>query len=98
MATAADRDGSAARPQRLRLRLISIDYSMAPPRAEVDAPARITAPSAPYPPPPPLAAVPVLRLIGATEAGRSVCLHVHQVFPYLFVPCPEHLTSVAQGG
>lgn len=29
--------------------------------------------------------VPVIRIFGASSLGKKTCLHVHQVFPYLFV-------------
>jgi len=33
--------------------------------------------------------VPILRVFGATPAGQKTTLHIHGIFPYLYVPMPE---------
>ncbi|XP_018317331.1 DNA polymerase zeta catalytic subunit [Mycetomoellerius zeteki] len=31
--------------------------------------------------------VPIIRAFGSTATGKKTCLHIHGVFPYLYVPC-----------
>ena len=38
--------------------------------------------------------VPVIRIYGASSAGRKCCLHVHQVYPYFFV---EYTGKISPG-
>ena len=30
--------------------------------------------------------VPVVRIYGATPGGQKACMHIHKVFPYVYVP------------
>ncbi|EFN82226.1 DNA polymerase zeta catalytic subunit [Harpegnathos saltator] len=41
--------------------------------------------------------VPVIRIFGSTAIGKKTCLHVHGVFPYIYVPCTvqENMDSFA---
>lgn len=36
----------------------------------------------------PISKVPVLRVFGTTLAGQKACLHIHGIFPYLYIPMP----------
>ncbi|CAO1623914.1 unnamed protein product [Parajaminaea phylloscopi] len=64
----------------IRVRLINIDHVCTSP-GPYD---RVTC--AFLPPGEELRKVPVLRVFGATPSGQRVCLHLHGVFPYCYIP------------
>ncbi|KAH6762547.1 recovery protein 3 [Perilla frutescens var. hirtella] len=69
-------------PQVFSVRIVSIDYHMAPPIPGFDISyssfhgGKVNE-------------VPVIRIYGSTPAGQKTCLHVHQVLPYLYVPISD---------
>ncbi|KAJ2742615.1 DNA polymerase zeta, partial [Coemansia sp. BCRC 34301] len=64
----------------LEVQIGNIDYYMAPP-ISVDCALRV-----PYNVfERPLKKVPVIRIFGTTRSEQSICVHVHQVWPYLYV-------------
>uniref|UniRef100_A0A8I5NLD5 DNA polymerase zeta catalytic subunit n=1 Tax=Papio anubis TaxID=9555 RepID=A0A8I5NLD5_PAPAN len=61
------------------VRIVTADYYMASPLQGLDtcqSPLTQT----------PVKKVPVVRIFGATPAGQKTCLHLHGIFPYLYVP------------
>jgi DNA polymerase zeta len=42
--------------------------------------------------------VPILRVFGSTPAGQRTTLHLHGLFPYLYVPFPEREATAARDG
>ncbi|OVA15023.1 DNA-directed DNA polymerase [Macleaya cordata] len=64
------------------VRIVSIDYYMAPPITDLDIcyssfqGGKVNE-------------VPVIRIYGSTPAGQKTCLHVHRALPYLYVPCSD---------
>ncbi|KAK7337781.1 hypothetical protein VNO77_18368 [Canavalia gladiata] len=62
------------------VRIVSIDYYMAPPIPGTDIcyssfhGGKVNE-------------VPVIRVYGSTPAGQKTCLHIHRALPYLYVPC-----------
>ncbi|KAF8909030.1 hypothetical protein CPB84DRAFT_1813269 [Gymnopilus junonius] len=54
----------------LQVRISQIDYTLVPP-------GHLDNSSLPN--------VPVLRIFGSSSVGKTACVHVHQVYPYLFV-------------
>jgi len=64
---------------RLQVRINQIDYTLVPP-GDLDKSS--------------LPRVPVLRIYGPSSTGQTACVHVHQVYPYLFV---EYLGTLNPG-
>ncbi|XP_048236258.1 DNA polymerase zeta catalytic subunit isoform X2 [Ricinus communis] len=75
-------ESSLSKSRTFSVRIVSIDYYMAPPIPNIDIcyssfqGGKVNE-------------VPVLRIYGSTPAGQKTCLHVHRAFPYLYVPCSD---------
>lgn len=77
-------DIDAATPQRqqkeglpvLEVRINQIDYVLAP-TGQLDNCS--------------LPRVPVIRIFGTSSTGRTACVHVHQIYPYVYVEYPGKL-------
>ncbi|KAG8582486.1 hypothetical protein GDO81_008073 [Engystomops pustulosus] len=65
------------------LRLVTADYYLAAPVAGLDVTRSHFRDC-------PVRRVPVVRVFGATPAGQKTCLHLHGIFPYLYVPYDGH--------
>ncbi|XP_021512883.1 DNA polymerase zeta catalytic subunit isoform X2 [Meriones unguiculatus] len=61
------------------VRIVTADYYMASPLQGLDT---CRSPLSQLP----VKKVPVVRVFGATPAGQKTCLHLHGIFPYLYVP------------
>ncbi|XP_045721283.1 DNA polymerase zeta catalytic subunit isoform X1 [Mirounga angustirostris] len=61
------------------VRIVTADYYMASPLQGLDI---CQSPLTQAP----VKKVPVVRVFGATPAGQKTCLHLHGIFPYLYVP------------
>ncbi|XP_059745670.1 DNA polymerase zeta catalytic subunit isoform X4 [Bos taurus] len=61
------------------VRIVTADYYMASPLQGLDI---CQSPLTQAP----VKKVPVVRIFGATPAGQKTCLHLHGIFPYLYVP------------
>jgi DNA polymerase zeta len=66
------------------MRIVSLEYYMAPPLPDMDVCYSQFQGCA-------VNEVPVVRIYGSTPAGQKACLHLHQVFPYFYVPYDEDL-------
>ncbi|ONI04488.1 hypothetical protein PRUPE_6G324000 [Prunus persica] len=64
------------------VRIVSVDYYMAPPIPGVDISYSSFQGGK-------VNEVPVIRIFGSTPAGQKTCLHIHRALPYLYVPCAD---------
>ncbi|TKC36815.1 hypothetical protein EI555_016562, partial [Monodon monoceros] len=69
----------AAAANMFSVRIVTADYYMANPLQGLDI---CQSPLTQAP----VKKVPVVRVFGATPAGQKTCLHLHGIFPYLYVP------------
>ena len=61
-------------------RIVSIDFYTAPPIKDLDVCYSEFRSSA-------VDKAPVIRIFGSTPLGQKTCLHLHRIFPYIYVPC-----------
>lgn len=69
--------GNSQKAGKLRVRINQIDYTLVPPECLDNSK---------------LLRVPVIRIFGSSSTGQTACVHVHQVYPYLFIEYLGHLT------
>ncbi|KAL8028904.1 hypothetical protein ABFX02_14G193000 [Erythranthe guttata] len=72
----------SSQPKFFSVRIVSIDYYMAPPVHELDISYSTFHGGK-------VSEVPVIRIYGSTPAGQKTCLHVHRALPYLYIPCSD---------
>ncbi|GFY91940.1 recovery protein 3 [Actinidia rufa] len=71
------------------VRIVSIDYYMAPPIQGLDIcyssfqGGKVNE-------------VPVIRIYGSTPAGQKTCLHIHRALPYIYIPCADLMLQADQ--
>ena len=69
-------------PALISVRIVHIDHYLATPIEDLDVTYSNFRSSR-------IKKVPVLRIYGSTPAGQRACLHLHGIFPYIYVPVPE---------
>ena len=65
----------------LSVRIVSMDYYSTKPVQDLDVTYSNFRSSS-------IKKVPVIRVFGSTLAGQKTCLHLHGIFPYIYVPVP----------
>ncbi|XP_044259688.1 DNA polymerase zeta catalytic subunit [Tribolium madens] len=61
------------------VRIVNVDYYMSAPIQDWDVMYSDFRGSS-------ISQVPIIRIFGSTETGQKICLHIHGVFPYLYIP------------
>lgn len=70
---------SCEKPAVISVRIVTMDYYMSPPLDGLDNSYSTYRGSE-------IKKVPIIRCFGSTNTGYKVCLHVHQVLPYFYIP------------
>uniref|UniRef100_A0A0E0EFX6 DNA polymerase zeta catalytic subunit n=1 Tax=Oryza meridionalis TaxID=40149 RepID=A0A0E0EFX6_9ORYZ len=91
MAAAASSSPPGTASPVLSVRIVSLDYYMAPPLPGFDFSYSQFHGGE-------VEEVPVIRIYGSTPAGQKTCLHIHRVLPFLYVPCKEDLLHNVEKG
>ncbi|ONK63447.1 uncharacterized protein A4U43_C07F15250 [Asparagus officinalis] len=73
------------------LRIVTLDYYMSPPIPDLGLSYSSFQGRS-------VEEVPVIRIYGSTPAGQKACLHIHQVLPYLYIPCPDNALKSPEEG
>eukprot|EP00198_Chlamydomonas_reinhardtii_P005086 XP_001694422.1 predicted protein [Chlamydomonas reinhardtii] len=73
------------------IRIVSLDYYMAPPIPHLDFCFSSLEGTT-------VDQVPVIRIFGSTPAGQKACVHVHRAFPYFYVPYDESFPTTPNEG
>jgi DNA polymerase zeta len=63
----------------MKLVLTFVDYYMTSPHADMDLKVSMFSTE-------PLSMIPVIRVFGRTKEGIKACLHIHKVYPYIYIP------------
>ena len=72
------------RPVAIFVRIVSLDHYMAAPQEGLDV--RWSALDGA-----PVQRVPIVRIFGSTPGGQTACVHLHNAFPYFYVPYYDDL-------
>ena len=75
--------GSQCREALISVRLVVVDHYQASPQPGLDP---LVSQFTGYN----IKKVPIIRIFGSSPAGQRVCLHLHGVFPYFYVPLPPN--------